>query len=52
MPYRLRGKCVEVNRDGKWVRKGCSSSEEAAKKYLAVLQMREHGVPEKKKGEE
>lgn len=50
-PYRLAGKCVEVNHGGKWVKKGCSSSVEAAKKYLAVLNMREKGIPEKPKGE-
>jgi hypothetical protein len=54
MPYSLRKRgdkwCVFVQRDGKEVVKGCSSSEEAGKKYLAVLNMREHGVPEKEKG--
>lgn len=53
MPYKIRkiGKppkewCVvnTVTNDNK----GCSETKEKAKKHLAVLNMREHGVPEKK----
>lgn len=49
-PYVLRGKCVFKKDTGKKV--GCSKSIPEAKKYLQVLNMREHGVPEKpaKKG--
>lgn len=46
MPYELRGKCVYRSDTGK--KKGCSSTVSGAKKYLAVLNMREHGVGPKK----
>lgn len=45
MPYKIRGKCVYNTETGE--KKGCSKSVPAAKKFLAVLNMREHGVPEK-----
>lgn len=46
MPYKLKGKCVFNAETGK--RKGCSATAAGAKKYLAVLNMREHGVGPKK----
>jgi len=49
VPYKLVGKCVYSKSGGTWHKKGCSSSPEMAKRYLAVLQMREHGVPEREK---
>jgi len=48
MPYRRVGKCVYVNHSGKWHKKGCSKNVADAKKYLAKLNMVEHGIPEKK----
>jgi hypothetical protein len=45
MPYTRRGKCVYKSDSGAKV--GCSKSVAGAKKYLQVLNMREHGVPEK-----
>lgn len=46
MPYKLKGKCVYNTETGK--RKGCSPTAALAKKHLAVLNMREHGVGPKK----
>lgn len=49
MPYKIKGKCVYNTETGE--RKGCSSSPAGAKKFLQVLNMREHGVqarPDKK----
>jgi hypothetical protein len=49
-PYRRIGKCIYRSDTGAKV--GCSKSVPMAKKYLAVLNMREHGVkpkPEEKK---
>jgi len=46
MPYVRKGKCVYRADTG--AKKGCSTSVAGAKKYLAVLNMREAGVPEKK----
>ncbi len=45
MPYARRGKCVYNTETG--AKKGCSKSIPEAKKFLQVLNMREHGVPEK-----
>jgi hypothetical protein len=45
MPYKIRGKCVYNTDTG--AKKGCSKSVPAAKEFLRVLNMREHGVPEK-----
>lgn len=47
MPYALRGKCVWNTQTGQ--KKGCSKSVAEAKKYLTVLNLREHGIPEKGK---
>lgn len=48
MPYVLRGKCVHRADTGAKV--GCSKSVPEAKKYLQVLNMREHGVKPKPDG--
>ena len=45
MPYKVRGKCVINTETGE--NKGCSKTVAMAKKHLAVLNMREHAVPEK-----
>ena len=47
MPYERRGKCVYRSDTG--AKKGCSSTVAEAKKYLKVLNMREHVVPPKGK---
>ncbi|HET6453489.1 MAG TPA: hypothetical protein VFI02_03715 [Armatimonadota bacterium] len=46
MPYARKGKCVYNTETGS--KKGCSKTVAGAKKYLAVLNMREHGVAPKK----
>jgi len=46
MPYKRVGKCVYKADTGKKV--GCSKTVAESKKHLQVLNMREHGVPEKK----
>ncbi len=47
MPYVRKGKCIYRSDTG--AKKGCSKSVAEAKKYLAVLNMREHGIGPKEK---
>lgn len=49
MPYKRVGKTVYKKSGGKWVKKGSSKNIATAKKYLAVLNMREHDIPPKRK---
>ena len=37
MPYRRKGKCVQIKEKGKWTKKGCSDTTEEAKAYLKKL---------------
>lgn len=43
MPYRRRGKRVEVKKGGKWVVKSTCKSVDAAKKQIKLLRAVEHG---------
>jgi hypothetical protein len=50
VPYRIRGKVVEVSRPGGWVTLKAHRSEEMAKKHIAALKSNvRHTTPRKRK---
>lgn len=49
MPYRTRGKTVQVKKGGKWKKRAKASSKASAKKMVRLLNAIKHGWKPKKR---